>query len=90
MSHVRGSGECGLTSRSDFDSVVWAFSLDLVVVPLSSPVNLCTCTFSTPDGASGNLVDMTNVWHKVLFTVVYDGPLARNHSRLSAGSTVGN
>jgi hypothetical protein len=55
------SANCRLTSRSDFDSVVWAFSLALVVVPLSSPVELCTCTFSIPDGPSGNLVDMTDV-----------------------------
>ena len=61
MSGVEGREEMKRTSRSIFDSLVWAFSLDLVVTASSLALDLFTCTFSTPDGANGNLVDMSMV-----------------------------
>jgi len=81
MSGVEGREEMERTSRSIFDSFVWAFPLDLVWVGSSFPIELCTCTFSDPDGPNGNLVDMTMVRYDVLFTVVYNHQHSRNHSR---------
>lgn len=73
MSVVEGREEMKRTSRSIFDSLVWAFSLGLVMTASSLPLGLFTCTFSTPDGANGNLVDMTMVRYDVvlqLFTTI--------------------
>lgn len=61
MSGVEGREGMKRTSRSIFDSFPWAFPPDLMVVASSLPLGLFTCTFSTPDGANGNLVDMTMV-----------------------------
>jgi hypothetical protein len=64
------------TSRSNFNPPSRVdFSFDFVV---ASPFTIwCTCTFSTPDVASGSLVDMIIIY-EVMFIVCCYGPLLKS------------